>query len=657
MPNPNPSKLNPFDFKLIANFPGYNSATDKTKLLPGFLIRGSKNVYKKISGTIATRPGLKRRGSADATDAGVKSEEVWQTSVGTIRPLRVCNNKLQVESDILVEGTYVWYDLLETSTLLSPATSLTRFVFDTWWDNDDKTDRLVFVRGSNDILSWSGAMAKVASTTATTITKSGAETFAEVGFALTLAAEKKIVINAVEYTYTGGEGTDTLTGVTPSPVAVPLDAVIIQSVMVTASKPIASFTADFIKTIGNQVWVGSYSSRIVFVSCDITIGGTLGFLNYTNAGTLVFGDPDAIILDSPGKGIGVSSTGKVLVFSGSDDLVIVTPNDNLQGAQTGATTITGGTGRQVLQKIEKKKLAGLTSALGHEFIGNIGEHLVWLDQKQRLRALGAFSNVDSIKPINLSLEVQTELTEDDFTGGHLKVVSENDGDTVYLTAPNTGRDWMYQIREIVKNDGSVATERLWHPPQVRGISRFSVIDSVTYGHSNVNPQLYQVWDTNQWFDDSPGDEPIPYVCVARFAYQQHGRRQGLITFNTVFFEGYMVPGLELNGYLYLDYQGTSGKKLININSVDNQASFFMGGSGDSIGDSSLGDNPLGDGIIEESNEQDLLPKFRAITDVSVSNFFEYSLEVFSYDADSRWELLCFGTNAEKAIQDPTFIRK
>lgn len=656
--NPNPSQLNPFDFKLIDKFPGYNSATDKTKLARGFLIRGSKNVYKKISGTIATRPGLKRRGTADSTDAGVKSDITWNTSVGTTRPVRVTsNNKMEVESDIVTSNTLVWYQLYDTGGTDSPAKTKTRFVFDTWWDNDDKSDRLVMVNGETKIRSWSGGMAKIASATATTITKSGDETWAEVGFALTLSAEKKFFIGTTEYTYTGGEGTTELTGVTPDPSAVAVDSVAIQSVMVASDKPIASYKADFCKTIGNQLWVGSYSSRIIFISCDVSAGGTLGFLLYTNSVGLVVGDPDAVILDSPAKGIGVSN-GKVLIFSGTNDLVVVTPNFDLPVSQA-AIPVTGGTARNVLQKIEKKQLAGLTSALGHEFIDSLGEHLIWLDQKNRLRAVGPFPNINTLKPVTLSLDVQNELSEDDFTDGHVKVISDNDGDTVYITAPNNGRDWMYQIREVVDENGNVVTERLWQPPQVRGITRFTIIDGVTYGYSNVNPQIYQVWDTNQWFDDSPTDEPIPYTCVARFAYEHRpgGLRSELITFNTIYFEGYLVPGLELTANLYLDYQGTMAKKAVTINSIDSQATFYMGASASSLGDSSLGDNPLGDGILEESNEQELLPKFRAITDVTLSNFFEYSIEVYSYDADSRWELLCLGTNVEKAIQDPKHIRK
>ena len=78
-----------FEFQLEDNFKGYNSSRDKTNLGSGWLVRGSKNVYKKLSGTIATRPGLKRLGIADGTVAGIKSGDTWYTSKGKTRPWRV----------------------------------------------------------------------------------------------------------------------------------------------------------------------------------------------------------------------------------------------------------------------------------------------------------------------------------------------------------------------------------------------------------------------------------------------------------------------------------------------------------------------------------------------------------------------------------------
>lgn len=645
-----------FEFTLTEDYSGYNSATDKTKLLANFLIRGSKNVYKKLSGNIASREGLLRRGSADSTIAGVKSSVEWVTSVGISRPLRVCNGKLQVESDIIEDGTYVWYDLLLTSTLEQLAGTYTRFVFDTWWDDNDKSDRLIMVRGDSRILYWSGGMAVVASSDATSITKIGTETWAESGFALTIAGEKKIIIDGVEYTYTGGEDTTTLTGVTPSASSITVGSVAIQSVFSQigggADMFPLTYDADFIRTIGNQAWVGCYKSRVIYISADTTIGGVLGFLNFSNLAStsLIPGDPDSITLDSLAKGIG-EKDGYVCIFAGDSDFYLVTPNFLVPTAfaVSGLTTE-----RYVIQKVEKKRLPTLQSCLGHEFIDNMGEYLIWLDQNNQVRSIGTFSSIDTLKPVHLSLAVQTELSEDDFTGGHLRVINN----TLHIIAPNTGRDWFYQVREVVSDDGIVRTERLWQPPQIRGLTRVAVIDGVTYGHSNVNPQIYQIWDTNQWHDDSPTDESIPYTCVARFPYLQHGRRQGRHSFDKIYWEGYMPQAVDLNANIYIEYQGSEAVQNVVINNSSNMADFYFGNSAPSFGDSSFGDNPFGDGIIPEGSDQDLLPKFRAITDVNPMNFFEYSLEVYSTEADSRWELACHGPNVKFMESDQaSFLRK
>lgn len=736
--------MDDFDFKLIGvdevEFAGYNSAGDKTTLNPNLMIRGSKNVYKTLQGTIATRPGLKRRGSVDTTEAGTKASFELSTNVGTERLLRVNNGKLEVESDIVSGGTYVWYELFDTVTLASLAGTYTRFVFDTWWDNNEKTDRLLMVRGDDQIRSWSGGMALVASGTATTITKQGSESWSELGFTtnatgtsgaigsieidtatdsigtgyaigdfvtitggggslgtvrvtaigasdgataielvqagngystgtnlatssggggtgltvsidsiIALNTEKKIIISGVEYSYTGGESTTTLVGVSPTAVGVTSGQVAIQSVVIYDNQPANNFKADFLKVINNQAWVGSYSSRLIYISADTD------FTDFSNGGALVVGDPDVLVLDNLAKGIGVKD-GKVAIFAGNNDLMIITPNSDLPTSQS-QTPLSGGSSRLVIQKVEKKTLAGLTSALGHEFIGNIGEYLVWLDQKNRLQALGTFANVDTLKPVNLSLGVQKELSEDNFTGGHLRVIQDNDAETVYITAPNNARDWMYQIKNRIDETGQIITERIWQPPQIRGISRFAVINGVIYGHSNSHPQIYQVWDTSQYSDDHPSEQQIPYSCRAFFAYNSHGVREKLKSFDKVWFEGYMPTGTGLRSMIYYDYQGATDMRELVIGSDESPAEFWLGNNPPSLGDSSLGDNPLGEGIIPEGGDAELVPKFRSICDVGPIDNFEYAVEIYSNEVDARWELLCFGTNARESSSEPTFIRR
>lgn len=619
-----------FEFTLTDNFKGYNSSRDKTNLDDGWLVRGSKNVYKKLSGTIASRPGLLRLDPADATVAGVKSGDTWYTSKGLTRPWRTVDQTSALnDGKIQVYFNSVWYDLLLTSTLLSPCLTQSRVVGESWWDNTEKKDRFVFVRGDSNIFHWSGGITTVLSATVNTITKTGTSQWFQENFANTTAGEKKIIISGVEYTYTGGEGTTTLTGVTPDASAIAVGSIAIQSVMVEANKPTSDFSSDFLKIVGNQVYYGSYTSRFIYVS------GSADFKNFTLTTPPIDGDPLIILLDDNAKGISVRK-GEAHISAGLSDWYIISFSNLAIGSASVRQT-----------KRDKQKVANLSAALAHEFIDTVGDDIVYLSQDQQLRVFGTFRNLFQSKYPSLSLPIQNELEEEDFTDGHLKCI----GDFIYITAPNSGRDYMHQTREMVDGAGNVTAERLWHAPQVRNISRFTVIDGIIYGYSNANPQTYQIWDTGQWFDDSPTNEQLPYVCVAKFSYGHSAsksgvRRQGKISANMFYTEGYIANGVTLLGNIYWDYQGSSGIANVNINSVEDPAHYYVGAIGSSFGDSSLGDNPLGDGLTPESNDQELLNKFRDIAPLTPVDCFEYELEIYSTDADSRWEILALGINSQ-----------
>lgn len=622
-----------FDVKLSTSFPGYNSASDKTTLPPGYLVRGSKNVYVKISGTIAARPGLLLRGQADTTVAAVITGDTWYTSLGKTIPWRVANNLLQVESSIT--GSPIWYSLYETSTLNSPAATYTRFIVSPWWDNVEKKDRLLMVRGDSKLLHWSGGISEVASGTINTITKlDTTTTWAQDGFATNTAGEKKLIISGVEYTYTGGENTSILTGVTPDASALASGSIAIQSVMVETSTPASTFNSDFIKVIGNQAFVGSYTSRLIYISASNN------FKNYTVPTPRAPGDPELLTLDDTSTAITVSK-GNAWISAGLSDWYEISFENITVGSTLTQTT-----------KVDKKPTSIGSAALAHEFVDTIGDDIVALTRDQQVRRIGNFRNLFQTKYPSLSQQVYTEFSEEDFDGGQLKAI----GDFIYITAPNTGRDWMHQTREFIDDQGNVVAQRLWHPPQVRNLSRFTVIDDVIYGYSNANPQTYQVWDTNQWHDDSPSGEYLSYNCVAKFSYVNNNRRQGLLEFNRVYYEGYITSGTNLYGNVYFDYQGSTGISNVILNSNNSPAKLFIASNAPSLGDSSLGDNPLGDGLTPESNDQELLPKFRVICNVTTTDCFEYQLEVYSDDIDSRWELLAVGANHKMSENNAVFLQ-
>lgn len=708
-----------YEFELVGAdntpFKGYVSSVDPTNITPQVAVRGSKNVYKKNTGNFANRPGLKRRGTADGALAPVKSSYEWYTSLGNTIPLRVANGNLQFESDIADGATLVWYTLLAGITF-------TRYVFDTWWSQPAAKDILMMVRGDNTLETWSGGIALVASATAPvagtiqtatlnaagnlykigdtltpitgnadavftvtatdvnghvtgiqlknpgtgysnqtniatttnslqgtgatiditavqsagTITISGTKFWAQMGF----DSSGSIIINGNTYSYSGGTDGLTLYGVTTDPSGEPAGSVAFQTINTNTNFPFTGFTADFIKVIGNRLHVGSYTSR------EIPISDSASYTNFTVPSPRVAGSAELLILDNTAKGITVSK-GNAFITAGLKDWYEIS-----------YSALTVGTTATEVTSVDKKPTAELSAALAHEFIDTVGDDIIYLDQQNQLRQLGTFRNLNQPKYPSLSIEIEDELRNETFvdgmTAGHVRAV----GDFIYMTSPISGRTYLRQTRETVDEVGNVVAERFWHPPQVWSAARMAVIGGTTFVHSNANPQIYQVWDTMQWHDDSPSDEPLSYTSVLLTGYRSMGRRQGMWWLNKLYVEGYMTQGTQLDALIYYDYQGSRGLLNLNINSVKSPAKFFSGNDAPSLGDDSLGDNPLGDGLNELEQDQQDLPKFRAIPIVNPVNVFEFAIAIYSQNVDDRWEIECFGTNVSfNGEQQAGFITK
>lgn len=612
-----------FEFDLIKGFKGYNSSRDKTNIALDFLVQGSQNVYKKISGTIAVRPGMKRRGVADNTYSPISSQYVWNTSWGATLPLEITNNTLRVEYN----GAYY--------TLMTGLTS-TRYVFGKWFSTTEQKDRVLFVNGDANIYNWSGGMAQVASVTTNTITKTNPSiSWQQAGFS-TVSLEKSILINGTTYTYTGGENTATLTGVSPDPTGTVAGTVVAQKVLIATTGTGAGNTFpgpknDFLKVINNQVYVGSYTSRTCYIS------SSTDWKNYTVPTPRVAGSPELLVLDAALTGIGVRQGNAHISMN------------NGNWAKVTFTDITVGT--TLAQKTTVDVLPGArqTSAYAHEFIENVGDTLLFLSQDQQLRTIGDFATLFATAFPSFSQDVYTELQAENFIGGGLKCV----GDYTYLTAPNSGKTYLYQVRQSVNEFGQIISERIWHPPQIWNITRVDVINGVVYGYSNANPQVYQLWDTGQYYDDSPSDEQLPYKCVFSSPYNDKGRRQGMLSFDKLFTEGYIAQGTDLMATIRYDYNGNKAVLSAVVNNSDQSAYTFTGQNPASLGDSSLGDNPIGDTL---TTSTPTIPKFKNINSFSLENTFEYQIEYSSEKANANWEILAYGTNAfAEKQQQSTFI--
>lgn len=449
--------------------------------------------------------------------------------------------------------------------------------------------------------------------------------FIEDGFST--SGSIKIGGNTFTYNYAVG---NYLVGVSPDPSSVVSGTVGLQTVTTYSNFLPNNAKSDFIKVINNRVYSGSYNSR------RINISSSIDFTNYAVPATTTPGSPNLLILDSNAKGIGVRQGNPHIGFGTSSWMIVTYPTH---------TNSAGVLVEQITPDV--KPVSKLAAPYAHEFIDTVGDTLVYLAQDQQVRTFGDFANLFTPKYPSLSQNIKTELEGEVFTGGALKCI----GDMTYLTAPNTGKVYIYEVRESPDSQGNIVAERLWFAPFVWGITRVDTFNGLIYGFSSSNPQIYQLWDTNQWYDDSPSDEELPYSCILAFAYRTTSNRVDLQQFDKTYSEGYMSLGTPLNLQINYNYEGSTNQISTTVNSVELPAYTFAP-SVSSLGDETLGESPMGDELVESDV---FLPKFKVINSLSEINCFEWQPIYYSDSANARWGILATGANARLASEQPVYI--
>ena len=206
---------------------------------------------------------------------------------------------------------------------------------------------------------------------------------------------------------------------------------------------------------------------------------------------------------------------------------------------------------------------------------------------------------------------------------------------------------------MVNENGVVIAERLWHSPFILSASRIDMANDEVIVFSNANPQIYQLWNTGQWYDDSPSDEKLPYQAVLALAYWGRERRQGLFSFDKIFTEGYLTPNTSLKLTINYNYNGSEDIQEQWVNDEQYLTTLFRT-SAESLGDGSLGTDSLGSG--GEIADTEGIYNFKTINEFSLTNCFNWQLIYSSDEVDANWEISAIGSNAGVEMeQDATFI--
>lgn len=623
------------DFSLATECRGYQSSTDPANTDNRLLIAGSKNVLIDFQKKVKIRPGYERFGASNTSLTPVRNAWTWWTSTGFQAPQRFYDDELEIYLGTVDEyAVNAWTRVADgwsTTEKLRPAT---------WFDATEGIDLQIMVIGDDNLYEWNGAVATIASATANTITKNGTTTWAQNRFYTT--RNKTVVINGTEYTYTGGESTTTLTGVTPDPSGEAANSVAVQKVITQTDKPNANRNNHTIYNFENQIIVGSEDDEEVYVSANDD------YTDFTFSSPRVPGEGALLTLSGTTRAI--SSLGSyLLIFSGRSTIFRTLYNQLDVGSVLTETL-----------QVKKFDVGEDQGALSQESIIPIGNSLVYMTNEVALRSIDDPENIGGINPRRLSTPIKPDFDAENWftTAGVPDVFMAWYKNTLFVTANQESH--MYMLNYIEDADGKL--KRYWNPPQILPVGAMSVIEladdngdyrSRLYGHSNAVPETYLLFEgaSDGVYDGMDVADKIPIDAKAVYAYLSD--KEGLLkTFDEYYVRGEITPNTDdLLMTINYDYEG--GTQVIEQTINGNDENILEGNVQiNSLAQQSLAVNPLGSFLNPPSDAR----KFRAIKEFAKEDFFEINVSFSTNNVDRYWAIISHGSNAELSRRKPINIK-
>lgn len=431
------------------------------------------------------------------------------------------------------------------------------------------------------------------------------------------AGTRKFTINGVEYTYTGGETTGTLTGVTPDPSAggVVADDIALQSIRETAYGSLTSgwgesYEADLIGVFNNYIFYGSYKSRYLYIS------KSTNFKDFGYTAARVPTEGFLLTLDATPTAI-VPDGDAVKISAGTDYWYEVRMT---LAADQATETVT----------VKRLPTATGQAALNPNSVVYIKNNVAFLSQEPTIDTLGNVENVTTQRSLPISDDIKDDLEAYDLTGA-------------------SGIYWRREVRFALPAEGIELiydiSSAFWQAPQYTPISCYDVIDGVLCGHSASSNETYIL-------DDGYNANGAPMKPIAAFGYENYGRDFEMKQFDEVLAKLKMSPNTIVTDRVNYDYKGATAVREFTIDGSDASISFTPS-STPGLGEYPLGTNPFG----STTDPNEGLSMFRVVNQTSVLDFFERQRVFYSNSVDARFEILAYGENARLSPNDATFIKR
>lgn len=693
IPTKFPKGSSPF-FDIVNDFKGYRNREDPTNLSAGIMIHGSRNVLTNISDRIGNRPGFKVFGQRyTEPNPVVGSFDLLDVpSVVTERHLKTFGLNIQVLWEGYDESSDPVWNTIKANTT-SPYYNFTNF-----WESDDQKQWILGVNGGTKLWAWNTAMAGFLSSTLTTITKQGSETWEEEGFDVpfaytgsvsfvaaavdtgatitnpsggfiaagfqigqrivvsgtssndgnyTLAIVKDAVltlvqgenlnaegpvsatftytptleIDGVTYQYTGGAGTTTLTGVSPTPAGTIGDMIINspQEFDLSSFYGLGLTNASVIGVAASQLYLGGPQSNTVFFSA------VDDFFDYTfNADGRIASQGGQVNLDATPKGM-AKQDGDIYVTCGKNEWTRIIFE---------TSTVVNNNQNVVLQpvSVETIKTTTLQGAISQGAICAIENNLAFLSFSQQSLILGKTQFQEGEQTSFYMNDVMTELSAPvaydfndlDFTDA--TIFYDDSRKYVLHSFPRSGTTMIYNNN---------TDQQYWETPQGLNIGRYATIHGKLYGHGYLTPTTYEMF--TGWSDDGGSID-----AWAIFSFQFFGKRVNLKHDLGYYLEGYIQSNTSLDfGNAY--EQTGCGKTVFDTIKGTDKEFVCMGSQHNYFGNFNYGKQGFGTVTPMSSGNQDLPPAFQILStkgtpwDFRLSSFFLHSNGI-----DFQWQVVAFG---------------
>jgi hypothetical protein len=624
------NKMGQYD--LIQKFPGYRAREDVTTLPQGTLIAPSQNVVIKTSGRVSLVKGYTLDGTGSTViDSGILSNYDFTNFKGDVRNLRA-----GFMTSALNDGKlqYRYLDATVTVNWVDLKTGLTnvRLSYTSWWDTTALVTKVLWVDGSNNVFSWNGAVTTLASATATTVTKQDStKTWAQEGFSV---GSGSIVIGGVSATYSGGETTQTLTGVSVDFSASAVGSIAHQLPVTTALSAMTGILATYAPTVvgtgqKGQLYLGSKNFSNAYIS------KVNDYTNYSFTTPIrVAGEGFLLQLDAPAT-----------KFIPQEDKTTSTGTDMYISQGLNAWSVVEMTVSSDLTKESianrRLKVSPLLGAMSERLCTKMKNEIIFVANDKVANFLGyqSYQYVPAIT--DFSYPIIDDQNSYDFTDASIFYHKNY----IYEAIPKAGLVRIFNMTDQTKQYSSYnrveedITQQpwFWEAPVTYPVSGFYVTpDKGLCMHSYTTSESYQAF-TGGSFNGQD------ITAVAQFSYDDKGDRTQSKGSNELWIEGRIKQNTKLNANITGDIDAFANTQTVVVDGSNSNYVAFGAGA-HSLGTTDLGSKSLG-GFDTSLNA--LSAYFHVSKTYVQVPFYLESISFNTKGVDLDWELITFGTSSEE----------